>query len=83
MQLLLITKKSHYLAPIIRSITWHKHTYGGEGGGGAPSASRMTRVLAWLTASTMAGTVATAFLAASDEEKRPRYMKEDVTLMGI
>ena len=27
MQLLTITKQSYYLAPIIRSITWHKHMH--------------------------------------------------------
>ena len=47
-------------------------------------ASRKTRVRAWLTVSAMAGTVATAFLAASGGEKRPCYTKkEDVILTGI
>ena len=56
----------------------------GTGGGGALVASRKTRALVWLTASVVVGMVATAFLAANDEEKRPRYTKkEGVTLTGI
>ena len=42
------------------------------------------RVRAWLTTLDMAWMMVTAFLAASDREKRPRYTKkEDVILMGI
>ena len=36
------------------------------GGGGAPIASRKMRVLAWLMASAVAGTMVTVFLAARD-----------------
>ena len=46
------------------------------GGGGAPVASRKTRVQAWLMASTMAGMVAMAFLAASNREKEVALHKE-------
>ena len=56
----------------------------GMGDGGAPVASRKMRAWAWLRALAMAGTVATVFLATSNIEKRPHYMKkEGVILIGI
>ena len=41
------------------------------------------RVRVWLIVLAVAGMVAMAFLVASDGEKRPCYMKEDVILTGI